>query len=100
MIGIDSLNTEISDLESKEPSYAVMEKLAWMYVIRDHLGGMAAVSQSSAPQMSGSEFLSACSGCDMKSLFSILDEHMEAIQVIHPREFQTLIRKIQLLKSI
>lgn len=98
MIDLKSINEEIKSLEEKEPSYPIMEKLAWMYTVRDHIEGSN--SAKSAPQMSGSEFLTACAGCDMKSLFSILDEHMEAIQVIHPREFQTLIRKIQLLKSI
>lgn len=98
MIDLKSINEEIADLESKDPSYPVMEKLAWMYTVRDHMEG--GNTTRTAPQMSGDEFLSACSGCDMVSLFSILDEHMEAIQVIHPREYMALIRKIQLLKSI
>lgn len=98
MIDAESLDKEIADLESKEPSYGVMEKLAWMYTVRDHMGG--SVGKDVMPALSGSEFLSACSGCSISSLFSVLDEHIEAIQAIHPREYMALIRKIQLLKSI
>lgn len=98
MIDEESLDKEIAELESKEPSYAVMERLAWMYTVKDHM--RAATGAETAPPLTGSEFLSACSGVNLKSLFSILDEHMEAIQAIHPREFMALIRKIQLLKSI
>lgn len=98
MITSEALEDEIAGLEAKEPSYNTLERLSWLYIIRDHINGQKGVD--TVPAMSGSEFLSVCSGCNILSLFSILDEHMEAIQAIHPREYMALIRKIQLLKSL
>lgn len=99
LIDIQTIDNEIADLEEQAPSYATMEKLSWFYTIKDHLEQSSTTSDV-APVLTGSEFLSACSGADIRSLFSILDEHMEAIKVIHPREYMSLIQKIQLLKSI
>lgn len=100
MIAIDELNREISELESADVTYTVIERLAWFYTIRDHMEGRGTASASNVPVMNGSEFLTACSGAPLSSLLNILDDHMEAIQIIHPREYATLIRKIQMLKSI
>lgn len=96
MISIEDLEAEIKVLEDAEPSYPVMDRLAAMYIVRDKLK-----NPSMDPvKLSGSEFLEACSGVNPPSLFSILDEHMDAIRAIHPREYMALIQKINLLKSI
>lgn len=100
MIGLDDLNEEISALETQEPSYTTLERLASMYIVRDRLREAAQSDSMEPVKLSGSEFLEACSGANMPSLFAILDEHMDAIKAIHPREYMALIGKINLLKSI
>lgn len=100
MIGLEELNGEISELEEQEPTYAVLDRLAAMYIIRDKLRAAAQSDSMEPVKLSGSEFLNACSGVNMPSLFSILDEHMDAIKAIHPREYMALIQKINLLHSI
>ena len=37
MIDLDIVNDEIMALEERETSYAVIQKLAWLYTVRDHI---------------------------------------------------------------
>lgn len=100
MISIEELNAEIEAMEEQEPSYSVLDRLAAMYIVRDKLKAAEQSDSMEPVKLSGSEFLQACSGVNMPSLFAILDEHMDAIKAIHPREYMALIQKINLLRSI
>lgn len=37
MVSIETIEEEILDLEKRDTSYAVCERLAWLYTVRDHL---------------------------------------------------------------
>ena len=37
MVSIEIIEEEILDLEKRDTSYAVCERLAWLYTVRDHL---------------------------------------------------------------
>lgn len=37
MVSIETIEEEILDLEKRDTSYAVCERLAWLYIVRDHL---------------------------------------------------------------
>ena len=37
MVSIEIIEEEILDLEKRDTSYAVCERLAWLYIVRDHL---------------------------------------------------------------
>ena len=45
--------------------------------------------------MDGSEFLSVASGVNVSNLLTVLDEHMDVIKLLHPKEYETLIQKIR-----
>jgi len=97
MINIDTVEQEILTLESKDTSYAVVERLAWLYIVRDHL--RSAEVDESTGDLIGSEFCEACSNVPINSLMQVLTEHMEAIRLLYPREYDNLIHKIKSLKS-
>lgn len=42
MVSIEIIEEEILDLEKRDTSYAVCERLAWLYTVRDHLKKPAA----------------------------------------------------------
>lgn len=100
MISREELTQEIDTLESQEPTYATLDRLAAMYVIRDRMDKDSKTNAMKPVKLTGSEFLIACSDVDMTSLFSILDEHMDAIKLIHPKEYMALIQRIKALHSI
>ena len=96
MINLDTIEQEIITLESKDTSYAVAERLAWLYIVRDHL--RSADDDNSTGDLIGSEFAKACSNVPINSLMQILSEHMEAIKLLYPKEYENIITKIKSLK--
>lgn len=95
-MNIDEINREILTLEKGQTTFVNCEKLAQLYVVRDHL--TADKAQEPTPRMSGSEFMTISSGVDTSALLRILDEHMESIRLIYPKEYASIIKKISALK--
>ena len=111
MISIDEVNKTILELEQHYTTYATCEKLAWLYIVKDHIDATHVATTSaprdesttSAREMSqesyASEFLIAASNVDVASLLYVLNEHMEVVKLLHPREYESLIKKIRELKQ-
>mgnify|MGYP006950601534 FL=1 len=91
MVSIEIIEEEILDLEKRDTSYAVCERLAWLYTVRDHLKKPtvddAVAEQRTTDELTGSEFLKAASGVDYAALMGILDKHMECIKAVCPKEY-------------
>lgn len=48
------------------------------------------------PQIrTGSEFMDVCSQKDIVAVLEVLDEHMEAIKLLYPKEYDSIIEKIR-----
>ena len=47
------------------------------------------------PHLSGSDFLDAASAAPMEDVMEILDEHMEALRVVIPREYEAVLERIK-----
>lgn len=90
MISIDEIEKTIIDLESKETSYAVCEKLSYLYIVRDHIK-----PSSTAEFRSDSEFMKSLSGKSSASVWKVLDELMTTIKVIQPRLYEATISEIK-----
>lgn len=100
MISLDKIEQEIYDLEARgETTYSLCERLAWLYIVRDHIregqSGVASLSGNKTGKLNGSEFLEACSNIDFADLMAILDEHMTAVRIIAPKEYASVIRRIR-----
>lgn len=97
MVSIDVIEREIRELEVRgETTYAQCERLAWLYVVRDHL--KPTVEDGRTQRLGGSEFLEACSGVSYPALMQVLDEHMEAVKVLYPREYDGVLAKVRALR--
>ena len=97
MVSLETIEREIQELEARgDTTYAVCERLAWLYVCRDHLRPTIAESRVTQ-QLGGSEFLEACSGVPYPSLMRVLDEHMSAIRVVYGREYDAVMERIKSL---
>ena len=97
MISLDVIEREIRELEARgETVYAQCERLAWLYVCRDHLRP-ALPEEERTRHMEGSEFLKACSGVNFPALMKVLDEHMTATRIVQEREYERVMEQIRSL---
>lgn len=120
MIRLDDLREAIAECEGeREPKADTCIKLAAFYIIRDHMYGGSPEIPLEAPQApqaprgysyqadvekpaeelvqahSGTEFREAVNGKPMDSFMEIMDELMEALQVLQPKLYAGVIRKIK-----
>ena len=87
---IDEINSEIAKLESLPASYQNIERLAWLYIVRDHL-----TEPVSGEMPKGkSEYFCACAGKSISEVMMVMDELMDTLLVIQPRLYQAVLMKL------
>lgn len=98
MIDLETIEREIDDLEHREASYRLCQRLSWLYSVRDHLTakmyppeGKTALKSS----LSGSEFLDAANGKPYEDVMKVVDEHLETIRLLYPKTYSSLVDKIR-----
>nr|DAO63050.1 MAG TPA: hypothetical protein [Caudoviricetes sp.] len=96
MLNLDEINNEILMLETKrDTTYSVIEKLAPLYIVRDHLTGATPVTQPVPLDVNGeTDFLQAVSGKDSVQVFTVIDELMSTIQATNYRLYEAVMRKV------
>ena len=100
----------IHELEQEESSFPVYAKLANLYTVRNEMMGIStaqpqisAYSEAGIPasetlkQYGDSDFLRAVSGKDPAAAWSVMDELMETLQVVNPRAYDSVLRKLNRL---
>jgi hypothetical protein len=112
VINKEELDRAIAEHESGANTYANCERLAWLYIIRDHMkeGHQDKPAEhrehteepynQNAPSDhikndGNSDFLKAINGKDTKKVLSVMDELMEALQLIQPRMYDAVLIKIK-----
>lgn len=104
---IDEINTHIHKLKCGSTDWQSVEKLAALCTVRDELEEAhapemqtqaspptsypAAYSTKANPQ---SEFVEAASAAPFGGLMEVLDEHMSAIKLAYPKEYELVMQKI------
>ena len=104
---IDEINTHIHKLKCGSTDWQSVEKLAALCTVRNELEEThapetqtqalppatyaAAYSTKANPQ---SEFVEAASAAPFGGLMEVLDEHMSAIKLAYPKEYELVMRKI------
>nr|DAL91286.1 MAG TPA: hypothetical protein [Caudoviricetes sp.] len=92
MIDIAVVEDEIAALEAEtETTYDTCERLACLYTVRDHL------KAKQHDESKSSEFLTAAVGVPTPELMAVIDQHMEAIKVVYPSEYNAIVAKIRSL---
>lgn len=106
MITEHDLQAAIAECNGKRnPDASTCIKLAAFYTIRDHLFPQKEGGYSYAPPPTeeaiydtGSEFSDAIQGLSTADILSVMDEAMEALKVLNPAFYASIIRKIKNLK--
>lgn len=112
MIDLREINETIDELKRNGSTVGAAEKLALLYITREHMEREeqranperhmeSRYSQAAAPLPAiimvepRSKFLEVCDGAEIEEVLKVIDEHMEAIMVLYPREYDALIEKIR-----
>lgn len=98
MIDLETIEREISELETRDTSYRLCERLSWLYTVRDHLRPQAKQDSALVPQMQGSDFLEAASGTRCTDLIKVIDEHLETIKLLYPKTYDAVIERVRSLR--
>lgn len=101
MVDLDIINGTIAEWESKDLTFVVVERLAWLYIVRDHVlmnikpDEPEPVIMPAVAISSGSEFMEVCSKANPVKMWSTLDDLMNTIQLLQPKLYQATIDKLQ-----
>ena len=98
MIDLETIEREIDELEHREASYRLCQRLSWLYSVRDHLRekiyppeGKATLKSS----LSGSEFLDAANGKSYEDVMKVVDEHLSTIRLLYPKTYDGIVQRIK-----
>lgn len=102
MVDLDIINGTIAEWEAKDLTFLVVERLAWLYIVRDNAlmrvkeqTGEEPILMPAVALSSGSEFMEVCSKADVSKMWSVLDEMMETLKLLNPRLYQATLDKIK-----
>lgn len=98
MIDLDEINRTILKLEQNDTTFATCEKLADLYIVRDHLTAQAPKQLPQLDITGDSPFLKAIDGKDSIKIWAIIDELMESERIVNPRVYDSVMRKIEAIK--
>lgn len=105
MLDMDEIRSEIARLENGNTTYSAVEKLAMLYIVQERnaptpepepveIQQMPRYAYASAPEPPQSDFLEAVSKVPIDKALQVIDEHMEAIKLLYPKEYTAVINKI------
>lgn len=84
-------------IATHDTSFYTCSKLADMFIVLDHLRPERPEDRLTQ-DLRGSEFLELSSGVPYPALMKVIDEHMEALRVVQPREYQAVTDRIRSLR--
>lgn len=94
MISRDEIDRTILELEGRDTSFAVCEKLASLYIVRDHMDKMPGGTPRYTDIQGDSDFIRAIRGKDGVKVLECLNELMSTVQVINSRLYDAVISKL------
>lgn len=114
MIDLREIRETIDDIKRNGTTVAQAKTLALLYIAADHMEREEAermtfaemesgYSEAAAPAGGGerigveakSKFLEACNGGKVEDVLKVIDEHMDAIRVLYPKEYDAVCAKIK-----
>lgn len=96
---METVENEINKIEvTCDTSFRACERLAWLYIVRDNLSRKRTSSDGLTMYLNGSEFLEVASGVSYPALMQVLNEHMQALSVLQPKVYESLMGKIRDLR--
>ena len=88
MLSPTELRDEIRKLESEESSWTVVQRLSWLYTLRNN-------TSSNEMTVNGSEFLEIASTKNIDRVMAIMNELMDTEKAVHPKIYNAVMKKIK-----
>lgn len=82
-------------LEKKDTTYTNCERLAWLYIVRDHITGQKSAQPTPLSVDPSSEFLQVVDSKDGVAVFNIMDDLMDTIRVTTPRAYEAVMQRLR-----
>lgn len=95
MISLKQVENDIVELEAKDTSFAVCQRLAVLYVVRDNLRAYETEKPDALHTKSSSEFLSLVNGKNTTEVWQVMDDLADALKVLHPRIYNELLDNLR-----
>ena len=114
MIDLREIRETIEEIRRNGTTVGQAEKLALLYIAADHMEREEAEREENATMERGysrdaapervpdrimvdatSDFLRACNGAKIEDVLKVMDEHMQAISVLYPKEYNKILRSIK-----
>lgn len=115
MIDLQEIRDTIEEIKRTGTTVSQAEKLALLYMAADYMEREGRETPAPGAQIRAyaaadeparetpariktggtSAFLAACEGARVDDVMRIMDEHMEAIRVLYPKEHAAIIRRIE-----
>ena len=96
MLSLDTINSDILELETQhDTTWSTCQRLAWLYVVRDHITGQAQKQPVPLEVSGDSDFLRAVSNVDPTRAWEVMDELMDSLKVVNERVYNSVMRKLE-----
>lgn len=109
MISKDEIDRAILEHEAKDTTYANCERLAWLYIVRDHItpseqkdtaNAIDKITYEAVPNdvlnvAGDSDFIKAVNGKPTQKVFSTLNELLQTIYVLNPKLYDAVLESIK-----
>ena len=92
---LQEINHEIEQLEPAEVNTRNVQVLASLYTIRNNMTKGVVSEVYQMPSMRGTDFNRAVSGKSVNDVMNVLNEHMQVVQLLMPKEYAEVIRRIE-----
>lgn len=89
MINRRDLEIAVRELEHSQPTYQTCSRLADLYTILDHLK-----RESYSESAPGTDFMKAIAGKEINKVLGVIDELMDATQVLNPKLYENVLMRI------
>ena len=89
------IKAEIDKLEQMDTNYTNCSKLAILYSVYDRNTKGDTPGNARGYSYAASEFLNAAYNAPLDGVLAIIDEHMECINAIYPKEYRAIINRIK-----
>lgn len=98
-MSVDEIAREIAELEKADTNWSNIQKLSWLYTVFDHMSEdrIPIVSHAmvdTVPEYDLGEFSRAASGVPVQELMSLLEEHMQVVRALYPKEYEAVLERI------
>lgn len=95
MISKEEIDRTILELEQKDTTFATCERLAWLYIVRDHITGQQQAQPQPLDVTGAGEFLEAVNGRDSVAVWEVMADLMDTLRVTQPRVYASVLQRIR-----